>query len=61
MSKKFQSSESNYEVIMYSGGDTVFHDTFKGIINDTEGGDGMYYFKGDSLIEISGDYIIKSK
>ena len=45
---------------MYSGGDTVFYDRFNGIINNSEGSDGVYYYKGDTLIEVSGDYIIKS-
>lgn len=58
--KSFQSSSRDYEVIMYSGGDTVFRDKFHGILNDSEGSDGMYYYKGDTLIEVSGDYIIKS-
>lgn len=58
--KNFQTGSRNYEVIMYSGGDTVYYDKFKGIINDSKGSDGAYYSKGDTLIEISGDYIIKS-
>jgi hypothetical protein len=58
--KEHQTSARHYQVVMYSGGDTVFNDNFFGIINDAEGSDGCYYFKGDTLIEISGDYIIKS-
>ena len=45
---------------MYSGGDTVFYDKFNGIINNSEGSDGVCYYKGDTLVEVSGDYIIKS-
>lgn len=56
----FQTTARHYEVLMYSGGDTVYHDNFYGIINDAEGSDGCYYYKGDTLIEVSGDYIIKS-
>lgn len=56
----FQTSARNNEVVMYSGGDTVFYDKFNGIINDAENSDGAYYYKGDTLIELSGDYIIKS-
>lgn len=60
VNKNWQTSKRDYHVIMYSGGDTVFYDKFHGIINDAEGSDGCYYYKGDTLIEISGDYIIKS-
>lgn len=60
MDKKWQAGERQYEVIMYSGGDTVFYDKFKGIVNDSEGSDGCYYIKGDTLVEVSGDYVIKS-
>jgi len=58
--REWQTSNREYEVIMYSGGDTVFYDKFKGIINNSEHSDGCYYYKGDTLIEVSGDYIIKS-
>lgn len=60
LDKQWQVGERNYEVIMYSGGNVVFHDQFRGIINDAEGSDGCYYTKEDTLIEISGDYILKS-
>lgn len=58
--KSHQATARHYEVIMYSGGDTVFYDKFTGTINDVDNGDGMFYYKGDTLIEISGDYVIKS-
>ena len=45
---------------MYSGGDTVFADEFTGIINQEEGSDGIFYIKNDTLIELSGDYVLKS-
>lgn len=60
LSREFQTSARNNEVVMYSGGDTVFYDKFNGIINNAEGSDGVYYYKGDTLVEVSGDYIIKS-
>lgn len=60
INRTYQTSRRDYEVIMYSGGDTVFYDKFHGIINDAENSDGCYYYKGDTLVEISGDYIIKS-
>ena len=46
---------------MFSGGDTVFVDKFKGIVNNSENSDGIYYYKNGVLIEISGDYIVTSK
>jgi len=58
--KAIQTSERNYEVIMFSGGDTVFVDKFTGIVNNSEHSDGIYYFKNNQLIEVSGDYVIKS-
>ena len=58
--KSIQVSERNYEVVMFSGGDTVFTDKFRGIINNSEHSDGIYYYKNDELIEVSGDYVIKS-
>ncbi len=58
--KNTQYSERTYEVKMFSGGQVVFQDTFTGIVNGEEGTDGFYYFKQDTLIEISGDYTLKS-
>ena len=58
--KDFQTTDRNYEIIMYSGGDTVFYDKTKTIINSEKNSDGIYYYKEDTLIEVSGDYIIKS-
>lgn len=58
--RKYEAGDRTYEVIMYSGGDTVFYDKFKGMINDAEGSDGCYYYKRDTLVELSGDYVLKS-
>jgi hypothetical protein len=58
--KDTQFSERHYEITLYSGGQPVFKDRFKGIVNGEKGTDGFYYFKGDTLIEVSGEYIIKS-
>lgn len=60
MDKQFQTTDRNYEIIMYSGGDTVFYDKVKTIINSEKNSDGIYYYKGDTLIEVSGDYVVKS-
>lgn len=59
--KGIQTSERNYKIVMFSGGDTVFVDEFKGIVNNSETSDGVYYYnsKGE-LVEVSGDYVIKS-
>lgn len=58
--KGVQTSERNYEIYVYSGGQIVFEDKFTGILNDSNGSDGIYYYKDGKLIEISGDYIVKS-
>jgi hypothetical protein len=58
--KKFQTGARDYEILMFSGGDTVFRDKVSTIINQEESSDGIYYYKGDTLVEVSGDYIVKS-
>lgn len=61
LERGLQITERNYTVTVFSGGDTVFVDTFKGIINNSENSDGIYYYNSNGdLVEISGDYIIKS-
>lgn len=59
-SKKMQTSSREYELTMYSGGQVVFQDRVHTIINSEESSDGIYYYKGDTLVEVSGDYILKS-
>lgn len=49
-----------YTITLYSGGTVVFRDTLSGIVNQEEGSDGIFYYKGDSLVEISGDVVVKS-
>jgi len=56
-----QYSSRAYGVYMYSGGKIVFEDHFTGIINQEEHSDGIFYFKNDTLIEVNGDYIVKSE
>lgn len=58
--RQYQTSERDYNIVMYSGGDTVFTDSFRGIINNSENSDGIYYYKEGKLIEVSGDYVITS-
>jgi hypothetical protein len=60
LNKELQTSSREYEIIMYSGGKVVFHDKVHTIINSEKDSDGIYYYKGDTLIEVSGDYILKS-
>lgn len=60
MEKQYQFGDRQYEIEQYSGGKLIRIHKFKGILNDSEGSDGFYYTKGDSLIEVSGDLIIKS-
>lgn len=60
MERDFQPTERNYEVTLFSGGDTVFTDHFKGIINNSTSSDGIYYYKDNMLVEISGDYVVYS-
>jgi len=59
--RSFSYSERNYSVELWSGDSCVFRDQFHGIINQEEHSDGLFYFKGDTLIEIGGNYVIKSE
>jgi hypothetical protein len=58
--KRQTSEKRTYHIALYSGGNMVFMDSFYGILNNSEHSDGYYYYKGDSLIEVSGDCVIKS-
>lgn len=58
--KDTQFTERSYRIDVYSGGKPVFTDQFRGIVNGEDKTDGIYYFKGDTLVEISGDYVLKS-
>ena len=60
LQKRWQTSEREYHIRQYSGGKCVGEYKFHGILNDAEGSDGYYFFKGDSLVEVSGDLTIKS-
>lgn len=54
-----QVTKRDYSIQMYSGGRAVFQDSFHGILNEEEG-NGCFYYKGDTLIELAGDYVVKS-
>jgi len=58
--REFQTSDRQYDIKVYSGGKLIRHDNFRGIVNQEDSSDGMYYFKGDSLIETGGQYVIIS-
>jgi hypothetical protein len=59
--RSFSFTERNYSIEMWSGDSCVFRDRFHGIINQEEHSDGLFYYKGDTLIEIGGNYVIKSE
>jgi hypothetical protein len=59
-SKNVQITDRNYVIEQYSGGKLIATYQFRGTLNDSEGSDGYYFYKDDTLFEISGDLIIKS-
>ncbi len=59
MQKRYSGSR-NYHIEQYSGGRLIQSHDFYGTLNDSENSDGYYFFRQDTLIEISGDIIIKS-
>lgn len=60
MDRKFQTSNRNYQIEQYSGGRLIATYKFIGIVNNQENSDGYYWYQGDSLVEVSGDIILKS-
>jgi len=59
--RSFQFTERYYKVSVYSGGKVVKQFQFKGIINQEENSDGIYWYDNyGELIEVSGDYIVES-
>lgn len=59
-SRDVQTTDRTYHIIQYSGGKIIAVYDFKGMLNNSENSDGYYFFKNDTLIEVSGDLIIKS-
>lgn len=55
-----QVTDKTYIIESYSGGKLVYKETFDGILNNQENSDGYYFYKGDTLIEVGGDIIVKS-
>lgn len=60
MARNSQVTDRSNEVLVFSGGNVVYRDNFRGIVNQEKESDGIFYFKGDTLVEISGDYVVKS-
>ncbi len=58
--KDFQTTDRNYVIEHFSGGELINTYKFRGTLNDSEGSDGFYFYNGDTLVEVSGDLIIKS-
>lgn len=61
LDRSFQSSKMQYDIKMYSGGQCIYHDNLETIVNNSESSDGCYYYKGDTLIELTGDIVIKAQ
>lgn len=59
-SRSIQSSDRNYEIEYYSGGKLIKYYKFKGILNSQANSEGYYFSVEDTLIEISGDILVKS-
>jgi hypothetical protein len=59
MQKRYSGSR-NYHIEQYSGGRLIQVYDFHGALNDSENSDGYYFFQKDTLVEISGDIVIKS-
>ena len=60
MRKSFQTTDRNYQIEQYSGGVLIKTWEFRGILNDSEGSDGYYFYDGRTLVELSGDLVIMS-
>lgn len=60
LKKDVQTTDRNYQIEQYSGGKLIATFKFSGTLNSSEGSDGVYFYRGDTLVELSGDLIIKS-
>jgi len=60
LDRDIQFTEKNYNVQTYSGGKMISNYTFKGILNNQAHSDGYYFYKNDTLVEVSGDILVKS-
>lgn len=55
-----QFTDRNYNIKTYSGGKLISEYNFKGILNNQKNSDGYYFYKNDTLVEVSGDILVKS-
>ena len=55
-----QTGAREYHIQQYSGGEVVGEYRFHGIVNNAEESDGYYWYQGDTLVEVSGDVVIRS-
>ena len=58
--KNTQTSNRDYVIDQYSGGVLIGHYEFRGMLNDSDGSDGYYFYEGKELVELSGDLVIIS-
>ena len=58
--KNFQTTDRDYVIEQFSGGKLVKTYKFTSTLNDSKGSDGFYFYNRDTLVELSGDLIIKS-
>lgn len=58
--RDMQTGDREYEVWQYSGGVLIQTYRFRGIVNNQKNSDGYYWSSGDTIIEVSGDIILKS-
>ncbi len=58
--RNFQVGPRNYHVQQYSGGKLIGDYRFNGILNNQEQSDGFYFYKQDTLVEVSGDITVTS-
>jgi hypothetical protein len=60
LDRDIQFSEKDYNVRTYSGGKLISEYTFKGILNNQQHSDGYFFYQNDTLVEVSGDILVKS-
>lgn len=59
--RDLQTSSRSYHIEQYNGGKLIGVWDFTGMLNNESHSDGFYFYQNDTLIEISGALIIKSK
>lgn len=57
--RSMQATKRSYHVQLYSGGCLIHEDHFFGIVHEDETSQ-AFYFVGDTMYELRGDYIISS-